>query len=249
MPRGTLLLIAIPWLLGTVACGKPEAGEACSRGQLACVDEHSGLFCPAGRFVTMTCRGPSGCQKTGPDDVACDNPVAKIGDGCRRENDTACTEDRRGALVCKGGRFVVAEPCKGPRGCAIVAEALSCDHALADPGDPCAREGDPACRTDRSSLLKCKNGRFQITNGCLGPKRCAVAEKPDEDKKQLECDDSLTLPGDPCEDDGEESCSADRRSVDVCRAHKIVAGKACQGPIGCVLNEKTSRFECDATKH
>jgi hypothetical protein len=247
MPRCALLLAA-PWLLALAGCGKPQAGQACTKGEAACTDEHLGLFCSADHFVTMTCMGPAGCQKVGRDDVTCDNPVAKIGDGCNQENDAACTEDRANALVCKAGKFALREPCRGPRGCTSLGETVSCDHVFAEPGDPCTLEGESACRLDHSSFLKCQKRRFQITNGCRGPKECTVIEKPDENKEHFECDDSTTLPGDPCEDEGEESCSLDKKSVDVCKAHRIVASKACPGPTGCVFKAKTSHFDCDAKK-
>jgi hypothetical protein len=253
MPRRTLLL-GVSWLLLLFCdckfsgCGKPEAGGACASTQSACADEHLGLFCSAGHLVTMTCRGPLGCQKLGPDDVACDNPIAEVGDGCNHESDTACTGDRASALVCKGDKFAIAEPCKGPRGCTRVGEAVHCDNALSDPGDLCTEEGDPACEIDRLSFMKCEKGKFRITNGCRGPKKCTVIEKPDENKQHFECDDSFTVAGDPCEDEGEESCSLDKRSFDVCKMQRIVASRACPGPNGCAYNTKTSHFECDTKK-
>jgi len=247
MPRHAVFL-AVSWLLVFAGCDKREPGQACAKGQSACTSEHLGLFCSAGHFVTMTCMGPLGCQKLGPDDVACDNPIAKVGDGCNHESDVACTDDRANALVCSGGKFVVTEPCKGPRGCTSSGETAYCDNALSEPGDPCTEEGDPACTMDRSSFMKCEKGRFRITNGCRGPKKCTVTEKPDENKEHFECDDSFTVPGDPCEDEGEESCSLDKKSFDVCKTHKIAAGKSCPGPNGCAYNAKTSHFDCDAKK-
>jgi hypothetical protein len=96
--------------------------------------------------------------------------------------------------------------------------------------------------------MKCRGGKFEITNACRGPKKCVVTEKPEENKEHFECDDSLTLPGDPCEDDGEESCSPDKTASHLCKAHKIVVSKPCPGPNGCAYNVTSSRFECDARK-
>jgi hypothetical protein len=207
-----------------------------------------GLFCSSGKFATMTCLGPTGCQKVGRDEVACDNPVASVGDGCNQEDDSACTLDRLNALSCKAAKFVVSQPCKGPRGCTTHGETVYCDNALAEPGDLCTEEGDSACRTDRSSFMKCQKGKFAITNGCRGPKKCTVTEKPDEDKEQFECDDSITAPGDPCEDEGEESCAADKKAAHVCKGHKIVVSQACPGPGGCFYDARVSRFMCDTKK-
>ncbi len=229
-------------------CGKKEAGGSCSIGQVACLEAHTGLFCVAGHFATMTCLGPTGCQALAQGDVACDNPVAKIGDGCNQVKDAACSADRTMALVCTGEKFVLAQPCKGPRGCTTAGETVYCDNALAEPGDLCTEEGDAACKADHTSFMKCVQGKFQVTNACHGPKRCTVTEKPEENKEHFECDDSISEPGDPCEEEGEESCGADHKSSNVCKAHKITLGKPCPGPGGCSWNTSKSRFDCDTKK-
>jgi len=229
-------------------CGKKSAGDPCSAGDVACLDAHTGLFCASGRFATMTCLGPTGCQKVAKDDVSCDNPVANVGDGCNQVKDAACTPDRSLALVCTGEKFVVAEPCKGPRGCTTSGETVYCDNALAEPGDLCTEEGDAACKADRSSFLKCHKGKFVVTSTCRGPKKCSVTEKPDENKEHFECDDSLTEPGDPCEEEAEASCATDRRSLHACRGGKVVVDKACPGPSVCSWAAARSRFECDTAR-
>jgi len=238
------LAIALAWS----GCGKKAAGESCSAGELACLDPHTGLFCVTGHFATMTCLGPTGCQAVGKGDVACDNPVARVGDGCNQPKDAACSADRTQALVCTGEKFVLAQPCKGPRGCTTAGETVYCDNALAEPGDLCTEEGDAACKTDRSSFMKCKGGKFQITNNCRGPKKCTVTEKPEENKEHFECDDSISEPGDPCEDDGEASCATDHKALHACKAHKVAVDKACPGPSGCSWNAGKSHFECDTKK-
>jgi hypothetical protein len=231
-----------------VNCREKKAGQPCVPTEVACVDEHLGLFCWAGKLETMTCLGPSGCQKVGSDEVACDNPQASVGDGCNHEDDAACSLDRTTSLVCKGGRFVVAQPCRGPRGCSANGDTVYCDNALAEPGDLCTEEGDRACKSDRSAFMKCQKGVFGVTNGCRGPRKCQVTEKPDENKEHFECDDSVTSLGDPCEDDGEESCAVDGKASHVCRNHQVVMGRACPGPKGCSFDAAASRFRCDMTK-
>jgi hypothetical protein len=196
----------------------------------------------------MSCLGPSGCQRAGKDDVACDNPVAVVGDGCNQPKDTACSKDRAAALVCAGDRFVLAQPCKGPRGCMVTGETLYCDNALAEPGDLCTLEGDAACKSDRAAFMKCVKGTFQITNACRGPRRCVVTEKPAENKEQFECDDSVTQPGDPCEEEGETSCGADGRSLDTCKQHKIVAAESCPRDAACAWSAERKRFDCIGQK-
>lgn len=244
------VLSAIGLLLAG-GCEKKAVGDSCAAGEVGCLDAHMGLFCVGGHLATMTCLGPTGCQKLGKNDVACDNPVASVGDGCNQVKDAACSSDRTQALVCTGEKFVLAQPCKGPRGCTTSGETVYCDNALAEPGDLCTEEGDDACKTDRSSFMKCVHGNFQITNSCRGPKKCTVTEKPEENKEHFECDDSLTEPGDPCEEEGEESCSIDRKELHACKANKVIVEKPCPGPGGCTLTATKSRmshFQCDTKR-
>jgi hypothetical protein len=240
--------LLVAFSLVAVACGKRQVGQPCRAGEGACSSEHEGLFCLSGHFATMTCLGPSGCQKVSQGDVACDNPVASVGDGCNQEGDAACSLDKTSALVCRAAKFIVAQPCKGPRGCTSTGETVYCDNALAEPGDLCTEEADPACKSDHTSFMKCTGGKFAITNGCRGPKACIVTEKPAENKEHFECDDSMTQPGDPCEDEGEESCSLDKKSFHLCKGHKVTVSKPCPGPSGCAYSPTSSRFECDSRK-
>jgi hypothetical protein len=247
-PAARVAVLAALGLALAQGCGRKTAGEACSQGHVACQDEHTGLFCVSGHFATMTCLGPAGCEMVSKGDVACDNPVASVGDGCNQAKDTACTADRTKALICTGEKFVLAQPCKGPRGCTTSGETVYCDNTLAEAGDLCSEEGDTACKTDRSSFMKCVGGKFRIANSCRGPKRCTVTEKPDENKEHFECDDSVTEIGDPCEDEGEESCSTDHKSQNACKAHAIALSKPCPGPSGCKWDPSRSHFECDTRK-
>jgi len=246
--RAGATTVVLSVVFAFTACGKREVGGVCRSGEVGCTTDHQGVFCLAGHFAMMTCLGPTGCQRVGRDDVACDNPIASVGDGCNQEDDTACTLDRTSALVCRSSKFVVSQPCKGPRGCTNSGETVYCDNAVAEPGDLCTEEGDPACKTDRGSFMKCQKGKFVVTNGCRGPKKCTVTEKPDENKEHFECDDSITGVGDPCEDEGEESCSLDGKSLDVCKAHHIAVSKSCPGPKACAYSQATARFECDTKK-
>jgi hypothetical protein len=152
-------------------------------------------------------------------------------------------------MVCRGHKFVLSQSCKGPRRCSSAnGHHMSCDHSVAEPGDVCTTEGDTACQVDRAALLKCIKGAFQRSNGCRGARHCTVTEKPDESNEQFECDDSLTLIGDPCEDNGEASCSVDHQSLHVCQAHRIAVSKPCPGPRACFWTSATARFDCDTHK-
>jgi hypothetical protein len=243
------VLSAVALSVGLVlGCAKKQADEPCTSGDVSCLDDRTGLFCRSGKLATMTCLGPAGCQKVGKDEVACDNPVARVGDGCNQKDDVACTEDRKSAVVCREGRFMVSQACKGPRGCTAKGDNVHCDNALAERGDLCTTEGDTACQTDRAAFLKCIKGTFQVSSGCRGTNHCTVTEKPDENNEHFECDDSLTEVGDPCEDNGESSCSVDHKTLNVCMAHRVSASKSCPGPGACSWNDGAARFDCDTHK-
>jgi hypothetical protein len=238
-----LLLVGL-----ALSCTKRLPDQPCAAGEISCFDERMGLFCRDGKLATMTCLGPAGCQKVGKDEVACDNPVARTGDGCNQLDDQACTEDGKSAVACRKYKFVVSEACRGPRGCVAKGDRVACDNALAEPGDLCTTEGETACQTNRAAFLKCTKGTFQVSNGCRGARHCTVTEKADEHDEHFECDDSITEVGDPCEDNGESSCSVDHKTLNVCSAHRIAVSKPCPGPRACSWIGTGSRFDCDTRK-
>jgi hypothetical protein len=227
-----------------MAC-KPEAGGKCTAGQVACADAKTGLFCGSdGAYHTMTCSGTSGCQQSGAA-VNCDNSVAAVGDGCNTPDDAACSLDSKSALLCKQGVFAVAETCKGPGACKVAGDTITCDNDVSDPGDPCRTPGDYACTTDRGMVLRCDSGKMASLNTCRGPKSCSIVNHPAENKVEFVCDDSLAQPGDPCDTNGEEACTMDKKSILVCDKNTFQNPKPCGGPTGCSYDEKFDRYGCD----
>jgi hypothetical protein len=230
--------------LGVGGC-KAKAGASCSAGQVACGEEKMGLFCGGdGTFHDMTCRGPAGCQQSGTV-VNCDNAVASVGDGCNTPDDAACSMDYKAALLCKGGAFAVAETCHGPGACKVAGDTITCDNDVSETGDPCRTPGDYACTGDRSSVLRCDAGKMAVLNTCRGPKQCAIVNHAAENKVEFVCDDSVAQAGDPCDTNGEEACSMDKKSILVCGDNKFGAPKVCAGPTGCNYDEKFDRYSCD----
>jgi hypothetical protein len=206
--------------------------------------ETNALYCRDAKLAAMPCRGSQGCVRRASDAVDCDNGVAELGDGCDQPHDTACSADKKAELVCKDGKFVFAGSCKGPHGCIARDESVECDNDVADEDDLCVDEGDAACRADRAAFLKCTGGRFKATNSCRGPRGCVLSEKPEEQKTLFECDDSLAKAGDPCEDEGDDACSMDKKDLYACHAHKFVVSKSCRGGKACGLDTATGKFDC-----
>ncbi len=242
---GLIVLLALAPLAALAGC-KPQVGGKCNANQVACADKTTGLFCGSdGKFATMSCAGPLGCTQNGTE-VDCDNSVASNSDGCNTPGDVACATDHKAALECKDGKFSVGSTCKGPGGCKITGDKITCDNDTSDVGDACHFNGDYACTSDKSTVLRCDNNKMVALNSCRGPHACRIIELPQENKVEFACDDSLAQDGDPCDTNGEEACSMDKKSLFTCQSNKFANAKACSGPGGCQYEEKGDRFACDS---
>jgi hypothetical protein len=244
-PRLSVVLVSVAWLSTTSLGCKPKVGAKCSAGQVACADAKMGLFCGGdGLYHTMTCSASAGCQEVGGV-VSCDNSVAAVGDGCNTPDDAACSLDYKAGLLCKGGVFAIAETCKGPGACKTAGDVITCDNDISDPGDPCRTPGDYACTRDRGLVLRCDGGKMTPLNTCRGPKACTIINHPAENSVEFACDDSIAVVGDPCDTNGEEACTTDKKSILVCDANKFAKPRACSGPAGCTYEEKSDSYSCD----
>jgi hypothetical protein len=241
----SLALVPSVFFAATVLGCKPKAGTTCTAGQVACMDAQTGLFCGRdGTYHAMTCRSSLGCKEASGA-VNCDNSIALVGDGCNTPDDAACRLDYKAGLLCKGGTFALAETCKGPGACKIAGDAITCDNDVSDPGDPCRTAGDYACTSDRGLVLRCEGGKMTPLNTCRGPKACSIVNHPVDNSVEFMCDDSIAIVGDPCDTNGEEACTIDKKSIVVCVANKFANPKACGGPAGCSYEEKSDRYFCD----
>jgi hypothetical protein len=173
---------------GCVASGKQvdcdntiaNKGDGCSEPEdLACTpDKKSELRCRGGHFVVASsCRGPSGCFFTG-NKLHCDTDVADMNDPCEEKDDLACSVDRRALYKCDGTKYDVDSTCRGPKGCTIEGNNVSCDHHVAEPNDPCRFEGSYACTTDKKALLACHSAKFKQEKRCNKP--CAFTDRGDQ---------------------------------------------------------------------
>lgn len=154
-----------------------QPGDACStdeEGAATCLDGTSKLVCTGGKFTSASCRGPKGCEQQGGRPL-CDTTIAQPGDPCRDTDKTkACSVDGKQYLSCSGGKMTLEFQCLGPGGCKSSAGQLACDMSLAREKDPCtqAMEGKVACDEDRSSIVVCKGGKFEIDEECKAGTQC-----------------------------------------------------------------------------
>jgi hypothetical protein len=237
-----LLLVAAS---ASEACkGKPKAGDPCAQGEGVCADPKSMMACIKGAFTSMPCHGPDGCATKGAVSE-CDNSLSAIGDPCDEVGDYACAVDKKAALSCKDNKFVVEETCKGTRACVLQKDGLYCDNDTADLGDPCHTPGDYACTTDKKLALKCSDAHVMAAlNSCKGVKGCSVHEVPEQKKVEFVCDDAVADVGDPCDENGEQACTIDRKGLLQCANSKFGPYKTCAG--GCAFDASGDKFECDS---
>jgi hypothetical protein len=158
--------------LAALGCGKPKAGDTCTKGKAACQDDKTELICQGGKFIVAPCKGPKGCAVTG-DTLHCDISGNVAGDLCSTddEGNSACTSDGKQMVSCEKGKYTVT-PCRGPAGC----KTNKCDVSLAQAGDPCSG-GGYTCSVDRKAVLQCKDGKAVVDETCSGGKQCKGGEK------------------------------------------------------------------------
>ncbi len=142
-------------------------------------DKKSMLECTKNRWtMVQSCLGERNCvmeQKK----VTCDNSIANAGEACREEDDYACSADKKNALVCKSGKFVVASNCKGKNLCRVTGDKaagfkVECDDSTAAVGDPCDKEGHFACTVDERQIVKCVGKKFAGDDKCKAKEKCMV---------------------------------------------------------------------------
>lgn len=87
------------------------------------------------------------------------------GDSCNTSG-FACRDDQT-ALECANGTWR-AIPCRGPGGCEVQSNRVTCDVTRNQGGDACAtvNEGQGICHPNGSATLECRNGVFVQTRTC-----------------------------------------------------------------------------------
>ena len=219
----------------SVACEKPRPGGKCEVGQAICVDSSNVLACEGAVFVEARCRGPAGCTKVGTK-VSCDDGVAEVGDACLQTTgeNRACGGDKKQSLVCDHGKFTLVQLCRGPGGCQLKGDQVSCDTKLAEKGDTCGAPGVFACTPDLKSRVVCKDGKFGFDRNCRGSTGCHPSDQA--------CDESISDIGDPCGTPGMAACNPDGSDLLTCQGGQFVKDHACK-KTGCHVRAE-GKVEC-----
>jgi hypothetical protein len=211
-----------------VACrSRPTAGTACRvADQVVCAQATSAFVCDSGKWTEVPCKGQRGCAHRGDTDE-CDDTVATPEDRCPRNPplDYACTPDRAQALVCKDGSFALWRACRGAEGCQVVdGRNIHCDTSLGEAGDPCAQRGTYACSVDRKTMLACDGSALAPASSCRGPDGCHMQH----DSRKVDCDDSVALEGDSCDQPKRIACAVDHKAELVCTSGKYAKKRDCR---------------------
>lgn len=233
----TALLVSLFLVLVTAACGKSTGGK-CKVGESVCSNKEVALACHGGKFVEVACRGPLGCTRY-QERANCDDSVANEGDACMgaTEEEYACSVDKSRALLCKNGRFERYLECRGPSGCALLGQQVSCDTSVAQKGDPCKVQGASACSVDQKEMFVCRDGKFASYRFCRGLHGCwRKGDAP-------ACDETLSLDGDPCGIAGYVVCSVDGKSELVCQGGRFTTARTCKTACT-VMNRPGRPIDC-----
>jgi hypothetical protein len=237
------------WVTGSIAvvlvvgsffgCKKAKEGDPCSGTSFHCSGDKSAMICLNGKYVSMPCRGMMGCMSV---NNSCDQSVAQEKDACTKKDTWTCTDDKKTLLICDGTSLYAGSSCKGPMGCQVIANKVTCNNDVADLGDPCPAkpdEKDYACSSDASMLLICKDHKMVGFNSCRGARACKVEESAAPNggmQYKIMCDDDVAVAGDPCAEPGEQACSQDKKSMLQCTDGKFTTHKTCPGNKGCACH-------------
>jgi hypothetical protein len=217
-------------VMGLVALAgcKPEVGGKCSQNGIMAKtgDATSVLTCVSGAWTKLPCRGPKGAAQVGAR-MECDDTIASDGDACLQESnaDAACSVDRKSFLICNatatGATFSTKAQCRGPKQCQVTGNEVTCDTTLQSVNDPCDQPGVGTCSEDKKRRLVCKDSKWQVDRFCRGASGCTTSNR------EVDCDESLANPGDPCGLSG-NACSNDGKTELSCVGGHFVPHKTCK---------------------
>jgi len=213
-------------------------------GKRMCKDAKSVIGCTAGKYAVTSCGGPSGCTANSDADMFvkdCDTTVGKAGGDCDRAFTTkpACDETGKQTLECgKDNKWAALHFCRGPKGCVSSKGEITCDHSLANVGDPCMPPVQEICSPDGAAAMLC-DGSKMFEKLCIGPKKCVT------NADGIICDMLSPYDGSPCDTKGQKACQKpyekDPGKLLECDGKKFTVSKRCGKE--CVFT-RPNTYEC-----
>ena len=230
-------LIPLGWLLFLGAC-KPGPGSSCNAHEARCLDARRALVCDDGKLVEAPCKGKAGCS-TVQETTTCDISGNQPGDVCSKADEgVAVCAGEHAMLACHGRRFE-SVPCRGRRGCEMVAGQPNCDQSVAEVAEPCKKENAKACSADMKQVLTCKDGRMSAQYECRGDGHCSA------EGGKLACDQTSARLGDVCDKalNGHIACSEDKKSLITCQHEEFVPSEKCKPGTLCTVSGQSTKCE------
>ena len=218
------------WVLVAVTAGacKPAVGSSCEADESRCLNASTQLSCHDGHFIATPCRGRKGCASS-DEGVSCDISSNRAGDPCSSADEGAasCVGPQR-MVVCRDGKYRFVD-CRGAQGCANEAGRALCDTSVAEDGDQCSKEASKACSKDGTRVLSCQAGAMRRLYFCRGEEGCAASAG------KVNCDMSVAAKDDDCDAKMQDknACSADGKSILVCKQGRFVIDEPCKAGTGC----------------
>jgi len=213
---------------GASSCKKPpKPGGACTKEfAVECTGKAAAVMCVSSKWEAVACRDITGCMDMGGDGTDnCSNSTQNVGEPCKEEGNPSCSVDTKAMLKCQDKHWVKIDDCNGQHGCVSNAKGATCDKGTENAGASCtaSNEGNGSCTPDGKSLLICKGGKMIVAATCKGMHGCREAFN------KLECNQTISDLGDPCEDwEGKPACSTDKKTRLVCKNGKMVKDKVCK---------------------
>jgi hypothetical protein len=230
---------AVASLFVVFASCKPSAGGECKENATSCDTPTSRFACIANRYVLETCKGAKGCKEEKGTTV-CDSSKGDLGDPCAQANVTVCGTDGKTQYKCVEGKLAFVSRCSKD-GCSVDDNGAGhCNDPFAKVGDTCKNDstkterGNGACNEDFKSELRCKDGKFALTEYCRGAEGCVPLTTGPW------CDRSVANQGDDCDPDKEEfarSCDNSKENIFTCVNHKLTRQVHCGGEGKCYVRQ------------
>ena len=218
---------------------KPSAGGECKENATSCDSPTARFACIANRYVLETCKGAKGCKEEKGTTV-CDSSKGDLGDPCAQANVTVCGTDGKTQYKCTDGKLAFISRCSKD-GCSVDDNGAGhCNDPFAKVGDTCKNDSSKterangACNDDFKSELRCKDGKFALTEYCRGAEGCVPLSTGPW------CDRSTANMGDDCDPDKEEfarSCDTSKENIFTCVNHKLTRQAHCGGEGKCYVRQ------------
>jgi hypothetical protein len=89
-------------VVGVAACGGVAPGGPCNTTGFVCNDNVTAMECVLQKWVSLPCRGPTGCARDG-NTIKCDMSANQEGDACASSavGQGLCTADGTATLECR----------------------------------------------------------------------------------------------------------------------------------------------------